>query len=249
MNQILNKIFKNKEFWNNFKKYQDASVDFYYKNNQEYYIVSEYSFDEINNFFVCDKTNNLVAFFDKIKNTDIFYNWADKNTSLIIYVKSSDLKNDFLKFKNQIMKIEEDEYFFRKYIIVYDNLWEKELNNITSNEILNMELNNINLNKFREEGGFINSTQYLLIQLFIKLPFLNVIVASEKLENLIDVINKEINNKQLTLLNTKILEHNLLTQVNKLENNNLQNHLKALKNSFFSDDAKMADNFLDLFHN
>jgi hypothetical protein len=60
----------------------------------------------------------LIKIFNK-KKKDL--NEIEKNTSLIILLKVENLKKDFEELKNQIMRIEEDEYFFRKYIIIYND--------------------------------------------------------------------------------------------------------------------------------
>jgi len=105
-------------------KKDDEKIDFYYKENQDFFIVEDFSKDELNNFFKDKKTNSLVNLLDNLKNDDSknIFKDIEKNTSLIILLKVEKIKKDFEDLKNQIMKIEEDEYFFRKYIIVYDKI-------------------------------------------------------------------------------------------------------------------------------
>lgn len=248
MINFLNKIFISSEFDNNFTRYNSDKIDFFYKENQEYFIVSEYNLEELNDFFRCKKTNNIVTFLDNFKNEFTNLEWIDKDTSLIISIKATNLRKDFEKIKNQIMKIEEDEYFFRKYIIIYDDDWIKLLNKINSLEKLNKELYKINLSNFRE-NNFIKSYWYLIIQLFVKLPFLNLNVESEELKKLIDLINVEIKNKKLDFLNNQIFSHksNLLIQENKKENNEMQKYIEEIKDFLMLEDDKKADDFLNLY--
>jgi len=218
-------------------KEKSSNNDLFFGEEWEYFLVSEYTNkgeDKIQNFFESEKTNNLITFFDnqKGKSSDI-----EKNTSLIILLKVKNLKEDFKVLKNQIMKIEEDEYFFRKYIIVYDEIWEKNINNIDE---LNKSLNDIDLEKFRE-CNYENSKWFLIIQLFIKLPFLKVETKELELEDLLETINKEIKEKKLEKLNDFILSKGYLLKWQSEED-----FFDELKEKFLNPNSKDIDDFLDM---
>ncbi len=235
MINFLKKIFSEKKY---IEENNNTDKIYYFWKKWEYFLVHEYTKEEIKNFFKSEKTNDLITYFDEIKkeSSDI-----EKNTSLIILLKVDNLKNDFEELKNQIMKIEEDEYFFRKYIIVYDNKWEKETQRINNINELNNEFKNIKLDLFRP-NNFLNSKWYIIIQLFIKLPFLEVKVESEKLINLMDEINKEIKSKKLDNFDSFIRKE-LYLEWEKEED-----FFRNLEDSLLNVNDKKADLFLDKFN-
>ena len=81
------------------------------KEEKEYIFIKDYSQEDFKSFFSCDKTKSLIDYFDKLK---IEYSNAEKNSSLIIFVKIGNFEMQYDLIENQILAIEEDEYFFRK---------------------------------------------------------------------------------------------------------------------------------------
>jgi hypothetical protein len=171
----------------------------------EFFILEEFTKDQLVNFFKCEKTNSLIKEFKRISELN---KSIKKNTSLLILLKVEKLE-DFEELKNQIMKIEEDEYFFRKYIIIYDDIWEKELKKLNDINELNNELLVIDLDKFRK-SSFENSKWYLIIQLFVKLPFLKLEINRMELENLSDKIYESIGISKLNTLDDQIISKSYL---------------------------------------
>lgn len=202
----------------------------------EYFIVMEYTKIELEKFFNCEKTDKLLLFFDKekVNSVDI-----EKNTSLIILLRVEKLWEVFNEIKNQIMKIEEDEYFFRKYIIVYDEQWINWMENINSTDELNSEIIKIDLEQFRK-NNFKNSKWYLIIQLFIKLPFLSLKVKKIELENLLDKINNNIEKSKLNELNDFILKKSYLVWIN-----NEDSYFEKLENDIMDENNQEIDKYLE----
>lgn len=236
---FLNKVFLDNEFQNNYTFETSTHTGFYYKQNQEYFVVSEYDKKDITKFFQSKRTSNIVGFLDNFKKEHPEFEWIDKDTSLIITLKVSDLEKDFEVLKNQIMKIEEDEYFFRKYIIIYDEKWEKGIENINTIGELNDELKWIDLDQFRD-NNFTNSKWYLIIQLFIKLPFLKLEIEKIELENLSDRINQDIQKSSLDKLDNLIIKEEYLKSYPREED-----FFKKLENSILDESNKEIDQLLD----
>ena len=151
MYKILHNIFMESKLVKSEKSTE--SISFYFKENQQYYIVVEYSVEEFKDFFDSTKTDSIISFFDdrKKESGDI-----QKNSSIIICVKVDNLKKEFRELNNQIMKIEEDEYFFKKYVIVYTENSVRDLktkDNIVAT--LQDRLSNItNFDQFQENNFF-----------------------------------------------------------------------------------------------
>lgn len=188
---------------------------------------------EIKNFFNDQRVGKIISLRDEMVKAD-----RDilKNLSLIVFFKIDNI-NSFEKYKNDILIIEEDEYFFRKYVLVYDEMGENELfDQLNWNNILD-ELNNllkkINLDNFRK-NKYNSSLDWLIIQLFIKLPFLRISTENQKFGNLHDMIQKKLNKNKLQPLNDFILEiSDLNKNVIDLEDENLDNFFNNLKKSIW----------------
>ena len=138
----------------------------------EYYLVDFIEGDKVKGYLESDAMENIFALFNdqKRERQDV-----EKNTSLIICVKVTNIQNEIGIIRNDILKIEEDDYWFKKYVIVYsDNslpLPTPEINYIQHfSDLL------INSDAFREYKTNIyqNESYYLTIEMFLKIPFINV---------------------------------------------------------------------------
>lgn len=128
-------------------------------------------------------------------------NHFEKNTTLLLFMKKTD---DINKLLTKITEIEEDEYFFKKQVVLFhanflSNL-ESQVTKLTSFKITTYLQDSMNdADKFRD---FItnpnNDTDYAgCAQLFEKLPFLHLNISSSESNSLQSMIDNGI------LLNTK----------------------------------------------
>lgn len=99
----------------------------------------------------------------------------EKNSSLIITVKCEYL-DTLSKLQQQILLIEENEYFFKKYVILYTEESITELLKKPNVSFLQETLNDSEkFEKYSDSGYSSDLMEYLVvIQLFIKLPFLKL---------------------------------------------------------------------------
>lgn len=180
MKHIINKIFTNNNF-----TIKELNKSNYYSSNEksENYIV--YFLDDL----IESNIENILS--NNIYDSEIdFMNKEMKsNTSVIFIVKVKDFDLDDRE-KKSIFKIEEDPYFYKKYVLWYT---EEEIvninkfidtNNIT-NSIMNKEMFTF-MKEIMEEPIKANKKKYkkvsvadiksymLLCRLFIKLPFLSL---------------------------------------------------------------------------
>lgn len=220
---ILEKIFQ--EDW-----FEKRKI-FFYK-DWGYFAIHFCEWQEIKNFFNDQRVSDIISLRDEmtLNDRDIL-----KNLSLIISLKIDNI-NNFEDYKNDILKVEEDEYFFRKYVLVYDEVGGNEFfKRFTSNKILD-ELNNflwkMDFDEFRK-NKYNSSFNWLIIQLFIKLPFLRINnIHNETLQNLTETINKFLEEKKLKQLDDFVLnsekwslkEYNIL-DIENLEIENFFNNL------------------------
>lgn len=109
----------------------------------------------------------------------------EKNSSLLVLVKCANI-NAIENLQQQILLFEEDEYFFKKYVISYTD---NAITGLTSNPLLpelRTKVNNIaKFNQFATQGYRSEIAEFLVIlQLFIKLPFLHLDHGTERFTSL-----------------------------------------------------------------
>jgi hypothetical protein len=257
MLSLLNKIYKQNDFEINLYKIkenqvlevemiEDEIIDeesnfmFSRKKNQEYYITAQYTENEMKNFFDIKKTNDLIELFEKLKGTseDI-----QKNTSLIVCVKVEKLQNAHASLKNIVFKIEEDEYFFRKYVIIYT---EDSIKNIDSNRNIKVQLHEIikedNIMEEYQKNFYFSEEYFLALQFFVKLPFFVFEADTKQFTTLEDELAKVIETNQLNSIDSKILSFE--KNFNKA---NRDDYINELTDAFLSE--KKDNNILDTFFN
>ena len=199
-----------------------------WNNSNEFFLIQEYDVEELEsssevmlNFFTCKKTEQLISEFEKIQD-----NKMKKNTSLFITVKVENLEKEYERLKNIAMRIEEDEYYFRKYVIFYT---EEGLNKLKPNveyllDYINSESPDEKslFDKF-EENMFFDDAYFVAMQLIVKLPFISLPHSDTHFETIEDRIESRIEFKKLV---------NQEEQVNQiLELLNGDNISEQLKNS------------------
>ncbi|WP_426427735.1 ABC-three component system middle component 1 [Staphylococcus equorum] len=167
MYSILSKIFSE---YNYQAITKDSKYNFYENLNQEYFITIEYSVKELNDFFETNKTDKLLEHFEEAQ---LRRNDVKKNTTLYIFVETDNIEIFYNENKNTIFKIEEDQYYFRKHIIVYTK---KGISSINTKENISSQLNTI-LMKEDSINNFIHNyyedeEYFIAIQLVAKIPFL-----------------------------------------------------------------------------
>lgn len=173
-----------------------------WNNSNEFFLIQEYDVEELEsssevmlNFFTCKKTEQLISEFEKIQD-----NKMKKNTSLFITVKVENLEKEYERLKNIAMRIEEDEYYFRKYVIFYT---EEGLNKLKPNveyllDYINSESPDEKslFDKF-EENMFFDDAYFVAMQLIVKLPFISLPHSDTHFETIEDRIKSRIEFKKL----------------------------------------------------
>ena len=166
MRDIVIKFLQNNHF-----NQLDTEFDFYTNSqNSEYFIVSQSSSNELHNFFDDDKTSQVIKEFERLSLKSEHEN-IKKNTSLFILVEVDNLKEAFEdeKLQRSILLIEEDYYYFRKFILLYTQNGLSDLRDKETNEMLYTYLN-ANINIF-EIDMFFSESYFIAMEIGVKLPF------------------------------------------------------------------------------
>lgn len=205
MKNIIKRIFEEFKYKSFTGEYNKDEIDVYEFKDKEYFLVSYFCENDLIEYFNSKKTDDIFTAFDCLKKGR---EDAIKNTSLIIFVELDNLKSDYIKLKNQIFKIEEDEYFFKKNIIVYDR---NSIKNFAENRTISNFLQSkiLENNKFLEyqKDNFCCLEYFFIIQLFVKLPFLVLKKSDEDYECILNIIKKELINKKMAEFDTNYFSY------------------------------------------
>ena len=161
----------------------------------EYFFVVDYSEAELENFFECDKTDRLL---EVLKKKAENYSDIRKNASVIINSKADNLERFFREHRNIIFKIEEDEFYFRKYIVVYteDTYKQLALEKNVGKKINSILLSEEGIDEF-QMNYFTNELYHVAMQLMVKLPFLTLKQITREYIPLNQILEEEIKKKGL----------------------------------------------------
>lgn len=134
------------------------------------------------------------------------FNAIVKNTNLLILLQSDK------EINKEIMSIEEDEYFFKKYILKYSSKELESLNEYKGtfiNKIESIKNDYTGFKKFKQKQEFYDNNWFsLLMKLYIKIPELNLSNYRNEVEpiDLIGDINKELEKNNLLDLKNLLLD-------------------------------------------
>lgn len=160
--------------------------------NLKGYLDSEY-FERVQSFFEEQK---------KIK-ADI-----DKNTSLLVIAKAKELEKDFLANKNSILEIEEDEFWFKKYVLIYSDI---SIEGFRQSQEVFADLKACVLNSTRftafKDSLFLDAEYFVAMQIFLKFPFLNVPISlNEQFLSIDNILQNNLSESQISFLDLLVGE-------------------------------------------
>lgn len=200
---------------NNHFNQLDTEFDFYTNSqNSEYFIVSQYSSNDLHNFFDDDRTSQVIKEFKRLSLKSEHEN-IKKNTSLFILVEVDNLKEAFEdeKLQRSILLIEEDYYYFRKFILLYTQNGLLDLRDKETNEMLYIYLDS-NIDLF-EKDMFFSESYFIAMEIGVKLPFFTLPKRNDiyqSIENQYQDDNDELDNRLLdfyTKVTDEILSESL----------------------------------------
>ena len=192
MNDFLNKMMETK--WDLLS--MDCSLEIF-GNGYEFFIFKQFEIDELKDFFKSDKLDSLISEFQKIDDDKI-----KKNTSLFILINVENIQKVYKDYLNKILTIEEDEYYFRKYVIFYtkDGLSKLEPDTQCLIDYIQSE-------KFFDEfekNMFFDESYFIAMQLIIKLPFISLPHSNDHFETVEDRIESRIKTEELIVLEREV---------------------------------------------
>lgn len=162
----------------------------------EYFIVDFIESNELAHYLLSTRGTDLLTFFEnKCKEKDDI----EKNTSLILCVKVNSFAKEVPILSNHILNVEEDEYWFKKYVLIYSCDAVGQLSSVTGT-LKDIILDNTRFNLFRNDI-YADDLYYLAVQLYLKLPFLNVPESAvENYRPIEEIISQNLNTAEQLLL-------------------------------------------------
>ena len=190
MNKFLSAIMSS----NGYNRINNTPLELF-GNKHEFFLIQCFEMEEIQDFFKTVKLDYLISEFQKLDDEKI-----KKNTSLFILIKVYDIHQFYNNYLNTIVAIEEDEYYFRKYIIFYTDEGLNDLNPDVQ-YLLHIVQNNIDdleeslFDKF-EKNMFFDDSYFIAMQLIIKLPFISLPHSDKPFATIEDKIKLRIESEQ-----------------------------------------------------
>lgn len=235
MNTVINKIMEASRY----SEQSFGGIEKYYsKEDSSFFFTIQYSIDEISilrKYVEISEKDNYKALLESF-NTLIKVgqsNTIEKNSSLLVLVKCETLEA-IEKYHQQIMLLEEDEYFFKKYVILYtDNSLVTLLAQENLMGYLVEKLNDeVSFSKYANEGYSDEIADYLMVmQLFIKLPLLKVQTGDNNFKALAEKISDALGERDEHFINwilendERILSLDFMRENSEEEIEELLNHL------------------------
>lgn len=213
MKEFVRKLFSEYEFDEPL-----TSGDFLFFQNPneeqvEYYLVHLINSNYLKSYLETESIEELLSFFNeqKIKSPDI-----EKNTTLLVFALVEDLnKENHELVKRNIWKIEEDEYFFNKSVILYDGESES-LFSENSPLIQQLETTVLEVGKLDAflKNNFDDKHYFFCLQLFIKIPFLKPPILTEEFTDLQSIIDDKLTESQKDL--SSLLDSTILKELSEI---------------------------------
>lgn len=205
MNEIVKRIFTESSHEENTT--EDGITYFSYKDITYYFLLEleQMEFGGIRKFADLEdnlKYKKLKSNFDKLV-TQGKSNTIEKNSSLIVMIKCDSLQG-IETYQQQIFLLEEDEYFFKKYVVVYSEKSIKDLKQVENIiPLLQEKVDQEGMfEEYRNKGYQVELEEYLItLQLFIKLPFLKMVFPGDIFKSLERKIAEELGEGMESLYN------------------------------------------------
>ena len=203
MKETIIKIFSE----SNFKLISEKSNTLFFENTNEsqtsYYLVHFTGVSALKNYV---SSNNLEESFALIEDQKKIKPDVEKNTSLIICALTENLNDTMQELKNDILLLEEDEYWFKKYVLIYS---EKCLEIFKGSDEILPVLNSALLNSTEfqrfHETLYQNEEYYFVAEVFLKFPFLSVPISlHEQYLSIGQILATNLSERDLALLNNVI---------------------------------------------
>lgn len=206
MKEVIEKIFADHQF----NEYQlpliedEKNIRFFVNLNNSsvnFYVVV--FVDKIEDTFIQVRVPEI---FSAIKGLEDGYDQRmDKNLSMLVCLKT-EVDSDKKDLHKNIFEIEEDPYFFKKYVLAYTTEQEKILKGLfdqskieNSKSIINNIVNDTeNFISFKRNPDILNNSEYAICsRLLIKLPFIVFERGEKRIADLSRKINMDLQTKNI----------------------------------------------------
>jgi hypothetical protein len=171
------------------------------RHEEEYWLVIKENVEELN--------KNQEALFQHCKKL-CADKALDKNLSLLV-LWETDGNVPIQALKEKIMRIEEDPYYFKKYVLYYSKQelsdFLSQMDSIPMADFVTNKIASREIFDVYKQKPYVQTWQSLLYRLVIKIPFLRIpIQESAGLQSLFEINKTEIELKGMTEFNVRLIE-------------------------------------------
>lgn len=165
---------------------------------------------------VLENKINFNKYYENIMQLEEYNHQMDKNLSMVICVRRNTLRPNE-EVNQAIYQIEEDPYFFKKYVLTYTQEQIEAIHQEDNDSATQLSMKFI-YNFLYDHDKFLafklnpyeESVYNLVSKIFIKFPFLNLRNTNQQMDNLSERINQLLNTEQIELRNKALLHANNL---------------------------------------
>lgn len=210
----MKKLVQNIFLASGFKLSAEIENAFFFQNiddsHQSYYLVHFINVEKLKNYL---DTSDFEATYHLFEEQKKLSPDVEKNTSLLVIALTDNIERDYIIYKNGILQIEEDEFWFKKYVLIYTNESIINFESATTIEDFNTYILNNSLFTSFKEGLYENSEYFVAMQIFLKFPFLNVPISlNEQYLSIDSILQNNLSSDQLSLLDNLITESDEFTE-------------------------------------
>lgn len=202
------------------RKYEELNL---WGNSYEFFIIQDYSIKDFKKFFRSYKTNRLIGQFQELDDDGI-----KKNTSLYVLVRVDSVAAFYQSNLNTIMQIEEDEYYFRKFVILYTESGLRLINHQNPLEEIIRLINTEDKFSQFEKDMFFDESYFIAMQLMVKLPFLTLPQEDGAFVSIENKIQNRIREQNLDETETKV--EKILDSLDNISWTEVETKIDALNN-------------------
>lgn len=208
---------------------------FYNHNKNSYYFaidIGEEDLADLKSSIELVKYDKIIEAFVQLREQKEIGKVVDKNSALFVFVNCKD-SVDWTKYRKQILLLEEDEFYMKKYVILYTRDLVNDISSIQGELIKGLQKNVLDAVEFQKfyENSNESAAYSFIIQLFLKIPFLSLPEKIDSFKELSEFIEERLSKSEQNQMNF------LLNDASKIEllefhdeETDLAEYLKVLGN-------------------
>jgi hypothetical protein len=229
MNKLFEKICEESLITKEVRK----EIDFYNYDNKSFNFTIDIDEDALGALTLpikLDEYEESIRSFQILRSEKDIGSTVDKNSALFVFVKCTDTI-DWSKYRKQVLLLEEDEFYMKKYVILYTDQLVKDALSYKGELIETLQKYVLETKEYEKFYNLNNdSFEYsFIVHLFLKIPFLSLPEKIDAFKGLSEFIEEKLNEKERGQMDFLLEEAGNIERFEFLdEKNDLGEYLKIL---------------------